>query len=293
PKVIYQAYQLLVQQQPQVVLSFGGYVAVPIAIAAWFLNLPIVTHEQTRTLGLANRLISWLARYTAVSFQHTLATLEPTQAKLTGNPVRSSLKQQSKTRPSWLAKTRQPILMVMGGNQGSKIINQTIAAALPKLVQDWQVVHQCGNPTQKNHYQQELTKLQMQLPDHQQQYYQVRPWFTELELAWLYQHAKLVVSRAGANTIWELMTMKMPAILIPLPHARANEQQLNARYLADQGGAVLLPQSQLEAKTLLTTLTQAKSQLKLMRENLAQLDLPRQTSAQIYQLLIKALDESS
>lgn len=292
-KSVSQALTIVKREKPDVFLSFGGYLAVPIAIACWLKKVPIVTHEQTKSMGKANRFIVKLATRVALSFSESVRWVSPSKVVLTGNPIRKQiLKRQP--RPSWLPKKiTLPILLVMGGNQGSKIINTTVSHLLPQLVEDWLVIHQCGQPTKNDNYLQQLEIVRSKLEPSLQTRYQLKEWIDEADLFWIYQHALGVVSRSGANSVLEIALSQLPSILIPLPFSHNDEQYLNAHWLVEAGGAILLEQSALTPATLLGLLAQMQQSASLMREHLGSLYIETEAAQNIYQLLVKTTDEWS
>jgi UDP-N-acetylglucosamine--N-acetylmuramyl-(pentapeptide) pyrophosphoryl-undecaprenol N-acetylglucosamine transferase len=154
------------------------------------------------------------------------------------------------------------LLVVTGGSQGSQVINQVIDQLLPQLLTEWCVVHQRGEQANDR------------VP-HAVGWYFPRVWLTDTELFWLWrQTACLTISRAGANTICELAVLRVPAILIPLPFAYQDEQKMNARWLADQGGAIVLEQAELTPAKLSSALRQLAKQATQMRAALGTTDLP-------------------
>jgi UDP-N-acetylglucosamine--N-acetylmuramyl-(pentapeptide) pyrophosphoryl-undecaprenol N-acetylglucosamine transferase len=261
-KAVTEAKKIFHIEQPSVFMSFGGYVAVPLAVAAWQLGIPIVTHEQTRSRGLASALIARLAQKIAVAYPESATQFTPQKVVVTGNPLRNELLTDLPAAPEWLTSEIQsgelPLLYVTGGNQGSATLNTVIQQALPELTQSWLVVHQCGNETAQHNYLDELEKRREELPVAQQMRYVVRPWITGSELAWLYHHVTAVVSRAGANTVQEVQYFGIPTVFVPLPFARGQEQLLNAQAVAQAGGALVLEQSELSVSTLLAALAAIK-----------------------------------
>lgn len=276
---------IVLRYRPQVFVSFGGYVALPMAIACWLCWVPIVTHEQTRSAGSANRFISRLARKVAISYPESLRFFAAKKTVVTGNPLRQQLF-ITQPKPDWLpASISRPVLYVTGGNQGSAIINHIVQQSLKQLTKHWLVVHQCGAPTAKQHYLADLTKAKQQLSAAGRENYIVREWITEAELGWLYQHVTAVVSRAGANTISELTAQQVPAVLIPLPFAHYDEQTMNAEVLAKAGGAVVIPQRELTTKTLLTALDKIQRYRRSMSSKLKSLPVTQDADAKLYQVV--------
>jgi len=244
-----QALSIINKTQPDIFLTFGGYLAVPLGLVAKMKGIPIVTHEQTTKLGLANQLLTRLAVKTAVSFPQTLCLVPKKRGVLTGNPVRAEIL-ANQSQPSYLPAVNKPLVYITGGSLGSEIINTTLAQILPQLLKKYIVIHQCGPATKKRSYAQELDRLVSQLPKQQKQRYYVKDWIEAKDLSWIYRHAGCVVSRAGANTTMELQQTATPSILIPLPFAYNDEQLKNARDLAKTGGSLIIEQRQLGPKVL-------------------------------------------
>lgn len=281
------AFWLLLRHRPDVFVSFGGYVAVPVAIAAKLQGIKVVTHEQTRAPGVANRFIARVADKIAVSFTDTAEYFPAKKVVMTGNPVRSELFARKPERPSWLPALlpNKPLLYVTGGNQGSQIINDVIAQALPHLTKQWFIIHQCGGKTATADYLQQLERAKHTLGSTGQMAYYPREWISTDELTWIYRHAAGVVSRAGANTLVELAVLGIPSVLVPLPFSHHQEQQRNAEWLSEQRGAILLPQKDFNPESLLHALTKMKTQRTKMRAELLSLKVPKNGDAQLWQVI--------
>lgn len=281
----YKALGILLKYKPDIFLSFGGYLALPLAIASHMLRIPIVTHEQTRTAGLANQLIGKLAKKIAVSDTSSTKYFDAKKVVVTGNPLRTVLFETQK-RPTWLKSTpNRPLLYITGGNQGSEIINSITQQSLRPLLSQWFVVHQCGNPTSQRNYKVELEQSVQRLSPNLRNNYVVREWVSDTELGWLYQHASVVISRAGANTVAELIAHHLPSILIPLPFARHDEQALNAQYMAELGGAEVLNQKDLNSESLLKKLSLVKKYHATMTHHLENVPPPTDASEKLYDVL--------
>ncbi len=288
---VFQAAKIICRYRPQVILAFGGYVAIPVTITAWLLRIPVVTHEQTRATGLANQIIARFARKVAISHGESSKFFPHHKVVLTGNPIRSQLFTTRATKPQWLTSPLSesyPLLYITGGNQGSQILNDTISQILPQLTTKWTVIHQCGNPTATSDYQKNLLALRNQLPSSKQQRYFVQPWVDTTELAWIYRHAAGVISRAGANTVDELAHFHLPSILIPLPFAHHQEQLLNAQALAKKRVAVIIPQRKLNPEVLLKKTTWLRNQFDQIRKKFPQEETSQDLAAEkIYEVLQK------
>ncbi len=243
-----QASWYVLSHRPKLIISFGGYVAVPVAMAAAFFSIPVVTHEQTLRLGLANRIIGLFAKKVFYSF-------------VTGLPMRQELFHPP-AKPTFVVANNKPILYITGGSTGAVSLNERLAPLMKDLLDTWCIIHQLG---QQSHRE--------ALGDT----YITAPYFSTSDVAWIYKHATLIISRAGANTVWELAVLGKIALLIPLPWSAENEQLNNARWLADKGSAIVLEQKDATSerlKEVLDGMVKQKSELLAAAKTL-QPDMPR------------------
>lgn len=232
------------KHRPSIIVSFGGYVAVPVVFAGRLLGIPAVTHEQTQTLGFANRLIQPFVQRTYLGVRTRSEILSP-RTKYIGALFRPSLF-LPRTRPLIIAPTNKPILYIMGGTEGSVAVNEAIYPIIPALTKQFYIIHQTGQYSFKRahtmHMFLEKTAREGYLPIA----------YLDMPLhAWVLRHARLVVSRAGANTINELIVFSVVAILIPLPWSGAGEQHQNALPMELSGSGRILDQSILSPASLL------------------------------------------
>lgn len=282
-----QASSVIKKTKPDVILSFGGYLALPVAIAGYLKKVPVITHEQTRSMGVANKMIAKFSSAVAISYSESKKEIEHKNIVLTGNPIRKYLF-DSVEKPSWLDLDKsKPILYITGGNQGSRAINRFIGQIIEQLTVSWNVVHQCGNPTSENNYLAELEQKKAKLTKEHQLRYSIRNWISDQELAWIYQHADLVISRSGANSISELEAFALPAILIPLPNSYQNEQQINAEHFLKNNNGILLPEKDLTRDLLSASISQI---MKKKRINKSFKYNPTIVE-NIYKLLLSVTDE--
>jgi UDP-N-acetylglucosamine--N-acetylmuramyl-(pentapeptide) pyrophosphoryl-undecaprenol N-acetylglucosamine transferase len=244
PIGVAQAYGALKRIQPDIVFSTGGYVAVPTALAASRLGIPIVTHEQTAQLGLATRIIARYADVLALSFPVPLDGNHVGNARVivTGNPVRPTIFGGDAARGAarFGLTTDLPTIYVTGGARGSSPINERIEKALPLLLPFVQIIHSTG-PADANGDYPRLVEVKKHLSEEQRGRYIVVETLAD-ELADVYALAALVVGRSGAGTVAELAALGKPSILIPLPGTGGDEATKNARVLADADAAILIPQ---------------------------------------------------
>ncbi|MCL4389911.1 MAG: UDP-N-acetylglucosamine--N-acetylmuramyl-(pentapeptide) pyrophosphoryl-undecaprenol N-acetylglucosamine transferase [Patescibacteria group bacterium] len=229
----------LIKYRPNVILSFGGYVAVPVVFWAWVFRLKIFTHEQTTVYGRSNKFISLLADKILVSWPESLQHFPANRVILTGNPLREEILRQ---RPT--ANDQRPTIYVTGGSQGAHVINIAIEKILPELVKKYQVIYQTGDAGRYHDYER-LVKLESKR-------YIVRRQFSGLESADALAKATLIISRAGANTVCEILALGKMAILIPLPYSFEHEQEKNGQMVAGAGLGEVLPQEDLTPKKLLS-----------------------------------------
>ena len=250
PAGMLNALRILRALRPRVVFGTGGFVALPVMFGAALLRVPVVLHEQTAVPGLANRLGARFARRIAVTFPDKAGCFPASRVVVTGNPLRPELRAGS--RSSAIARFQLdpavPLVYVTGGAQGAHRINRVVGEALPSLVGQAQLIHQCGdNPATGD--RQWLEERRTALPARLAHRYTVVPYVGD-ELAGIYAAAALVVARAGAGTVNECCQLGVPALYVPLPGTRGDEQTENARLVERVGGAVVLPQSVLTAERL-------------------------------------------
>jgi UDP-N-acetylglucosamine--N-acetylmuramyl-(pentapeptide) pyrophosphoryl-undecaprenol N-acetylglucosamine transferase len=244
PLGIIQARRLLRRFRPDAVFSTGGFVSVPAVLAARGVA-PVLTHEQTAILGLANRINARFAAILALSYAETEAAAHgrSPRVEVTGNPVRAALRAGDRARgfARWGFDPNLPLVYVTGGARGASPINQRVESLLPELLDRCQILHQTG-PASANDDLARLTAARETWPaPHYDRYQPVE--YVRDELPDVYAAASLVVGRAGAGTVAELAFVGLPSVLIPLPGAGGDEQTRNARVLAGRGAAVLLPQA--------------------------------------------------
>ncbi|MBD9354475.1 undecaprenyldiphospho-muramoylpentapeptide beta-N-acetylglucosaminyltransferase [Methylomonas albis] len=246
-----QARRILKQRQPNVVLGMGGFVAGPGGIMAKWLGIPLVIHEQNRIPGTTNRLLVKLAaRKVLEAFPDSFG--KAVQAICTGNPLRNAfigLPEKSEWHPQAGRNLR---ILVLGGSQGAKVLNDTVPDALANLA-NLDVKHQTGSAMQA-----EVAERYRTLGLNAEALA-----FIE-DMASAYQWADLIICRAGAMTVSEVAACGLPAIFVPLLHAIDDHQTANAQYLTEAGAALLLPQPELNAESLRKTIEQAMTSLNSM-----------------------------
>jgi len=230
-------------QKPDLVFSKGGFVAVPVVIAAKRAGIPVIIHESDMTPGLANKLCLSSADKICVNFPETLKYLPEEKAVLTGTPIRKELFQGDRLRGLQFCGfgTEKPVILVVGGSTGAAALNDAIWNLLPTLLKSFQIVHLCGKGKANPAY------------DGTEGYAQFE--YVNKELRDIFAASSLVISRAGANAICELLALKKPNILIPLTAAASRgDQILNAESFEQQGYSYLLREENLTNETLLAAI---------------------------------------
>lgn len=235
-----EAKKILKEIKPDVVFSKGGFVSVPVVRAAAALKIPCIIHESDMTPGLANKLCIPVAKKVCCNFPETLNHLPEGKAVLTGSPIREELAKGNKLAAYEVCgfTANKPVIMVIGGSLGSMAINKAVREALPTLLHDFQVVHICGKEkidnlllTTKGYHQFEYLKA---------------------ELKDIFAMADLVISRAGANAICEILALKKPNLLIPLPAGSSRgDQILNAASFEAQGYSMVISEDDLTKEFLI------------------------------------------
>ena len=234
-----EARSYLKEFRPNVVFSKGGFVSVPVVRAAASLKIPCIIHESDMTPGLANKLCIPVAKKVCCNFPETLKMLPPDKAVLTGSPIRAELAQGNKLSGLDMCgfTANKPVIMVIGGSLGAASVNKAVREALPQLLEDFQVVHICGKDKVDN--------LLLNTAGYKQFEY------VRAELKDLFAMADVVISRAGANAICELLALKKPNILIPLPSSSSRgDQLLNARSFESQGFSIVIDEDDLTTSLL-------------------------------------------
>lgn len=239
-----EAMRLIRKYRPDVVFSKGGFVAVPVVLAARHYKIPTIIHESDMTPGLANKICIPSAVRVCCNFPETLNYLPKEKAVLTGSPIRKELLEGDRLTGlnySGLSASR-PILLVIGGSLGAVAINNQIRKILPRLLKSFQVIHICGKGN-----------LDESLIGHSGY---VQYEYVDAPLRHLFAASDLVVSRAGANSICELLALRKPNILIPLSAAASRgDQILNARSFERQGYSIVLEEEELNKQVLLESIT--------------------------------------
>lgn len=239
-KGMFEAKKLIRDLKPDVIFSKGGFVSVPVVLAGKKCKVPVIIHESDMTPGLANKIAIPSATKVCCNFPETLEYLPKEKAVLSGSPIRQELLTGDKDRALKFCNFTEdkPVILVIGGSLGSVAVNNAVRSALPELSKTFQIVHLCG----KGKVDEALNGT----PGYQQFEY------IKEELRDLFAMADVVISRAGANAICELLALRKPNLLIPLSaNASRGDQILNARSFERQGFSLVLEEEEVTKDTLL------------------------------------------
>lgn len=237
-----QAFYFLLKAKPDVILSFGGYLAVPVVLIGWVLGIPALTHEQTIVVGYANKVVSRFAKKVLISWPQSGKFFPKDKVVYSGLPIRACIF-EARTQ-NFIADNELPTIYITAGKSGSHFINELIKSSLPELLGFCNVIHQCGDNSVHKDYGQ-LSELYSQIKSLSIGIYFLRKFITDEEVGEAYARAAFVISRSGAHTVTELLTLQKPCLLIPIPWVSHNEQYENAKLLVNAGLAKILAQQSL------------------------------------------------
>ncbi len=240
-KGYFEAIRILRKEKPKAVFSKGGFVSVPVVLAAKHLGIPAIIHESDMTPGLANKIAMRGATKVCCNFPETVNYLPKEKAVLSGCPIRRELLEGDRLKALTFTglSGKKPILLIIGGSLGSVFVNNAVRGSLEELLRDFEIIHLCG----KGNLDESLTG--------KEGYVQYE--FISEELPDLFAAADIVISRAGANAICELLALRKPNILVPLSlNASRGDQILNARSFMKQGYSYMIEEEEVNSESLLS-----------------------------------------
>ena len=243
PMGFIRGYKLVKDIKPDLTLSFGSSAGAVVSFWSSFLNIPVVIHEQTSTAGRANIISSYFAKLILISRESSKPFFNKHKTRLVGNPINSQIINSLDIAKN----TRVKSILITGGSRGSKWINDAVKPILPRLLEKYFVIHQTGDAN-IDEFESFKKNILVENSDKYFCFGQTEPG----NMAEILIKSDIVISRAGANTVWELVALKKPSILIPIPWTYNNEQTENAKYMADLGLAYILPQKDLSPQRLLS-----------------------------------------
>lgn len=256
----FDAHKILKEFQPELIISTGGYVSVPVTFVAWLMKIPIYIHEQTAAVGLSNRIASRFAKKIFITFPESIKYFDSRKTIHVGNAIRKSVFRRDgkgeltdNLKRMLGQKSNYPIIYFSGGGFGSHILNITVRQMLPYLLQDFQVVLQTGDNQTFRDYDTIYSDWKSMRENLRSRLY-ITKFVGDDEIGHLFGNVDMFVGRSGANTVYELGALGIPAILIPIPWVTHNEQELNAQILVNIGQAKILPEGELTPEKLKMTI---------------------------------------
>jgi UDP-N-acetylglucosamine--N-acetylmuramyl-(pentapeptide) pyrophosphoryl-undecaprenol N-acetylglucosamine transferase len=267
PVGVLQAFKVVRAFGPDAVLSTGGYVCVPTVLAATLLRVPVLTHEQTVTVGLANRIAGRFAKRIALTFPQSkelLSKRSAAKSEVTGNPLRQQLFAGSRDNAARFGfvpgDDLLPCVFVTGGAQGARVINRAIAAATPTLLKSARILHQCGTLDVE-----ELRTARENLDPQLAQRWQLRTFIESDEIGDAWAISDVLIARAGAGTVTEACALAKPAVYVPLEPTSGEEQLKNAERSVAGGGAFIVRQAECSAESIIAAVQPLLESLELRR----------------------------
>ncbi|MDD5043088.1 MAG: undecaprenyldiphospho-muramoylpentapeptide beta-N-acetylglucosaminyltransferase [Patescibacteria group bacterium] len=271
----FESLEIISREKPGVILSAGGFVSVPVVWAGWFLGVPSLIHQQDVIPGLANKLMSPVAKKITLALPQSAEKFKQKKTVVVGNPVREEILQGDRNRGVHFfgLKSDLPTLLILGGGTGALAVNHLVLEALPELIKFCQVIH--------------LTGKGKRIQAGEFENYHAYEFLTG-EMAEAYVVADLVVTRAGMGTLTELSRLGKPAVIIPIPDSH---QEANAKVFSANGGAILLEQDGLGVSSFVSQireLLQDKKGLESLSENIKKI-IPTNAAEKISEEIIRII----
>lgn len=249
---------LLFKIRPRIILSFGGFASFPVVVVGYCLRIPIIIHEQTAAVGRANKLSARFAKKIALARESSKKYFPSGKCKVIGNPLLTQIAEiEPKNKIG-----KPPTIFVTGGSRGSQTINTFILKVLEKLLKRYIVIHQTGFLDYEK-----INKLRNSLPNDLKKRYEIYPVLDPMDIDGVYRRADIIIARAGANTVSEIIATKRPSVLIPIPWSYGNEQARNAKFAEKFGVATILNQEILSGSVLFDAVREIEVNWKNIVEN--------------------------
>lgn len=253
PIGIIQSFWHLLIFMPDVIFSKGGYASLPVVIAGWVYQIPIMIHESDSVPGKTNEILGKLANRVAISYPQSESYFVPEKTVLTGNPLREDINQgdSQKIKGKFSLAESKKTIFIWGGSQGSEMINSKIIQILPELLKKYQIIHQTG----KNNFEKVKRMAgELGIKEGRGGYHAIS--FVEDDLKDILAAADLIISRAGANSLSEIAANKKPSIIIPLENSANDHQMKNAYSLSQIGGCLVLEEENLGENMLMSRINE-------------------------------------
>lgn len=265
---IIDSWKVIRSFKPDLIISTGGFVTVPICLVGWLLKIPIYIHEQTAAVGLTNKISARFAKRVYTSFPQSKQFFPKEKVLHVGNAVREKVLQTDgkgevvdAIKKMINKKATKPIILVTGGGQGSHKINITIRSMLRYLVEEFQIILQTGDNQVYKDYQILKTDWR-RLPANLQDSFFPTKYISADEIGFAFANADFHIGRAGANFVYEIGVTRLPSIFIPIPWVTHNEQEKNAQTLVDIGLAKILPEGELSPERLFSEIKKFRQFIK-------------------------------
>ena len=287
PYSLRDTYKKLKFENPDILLSFGGYISVPVALSAFLLRIPIVIHEQTQKAGAGNKFVSRFANKVCITFESSRKFFPKNKTVLTGNPIRREVFEI-------LHKIRVPdskkIIYITGGSTGAHRINMLVKEALAGLLNLGTIIHQTGDTSLTGDYT-ILQEERKKLPDSLHDNYIIKKYIETEELGWIYKNADVIISRSGINTVLELMATNSVALLIPLEVGQKDEQLDNAKLYSKTTLGIYRHQDDLTPASLVSEVEKLIKETKERKSKSITPFLPTNAARQVADILISIHEE--
>lgn len=260
---IFQAQWKLFRFMPNVIFSKGGYGSLPIVIVGWMFGIPIIIHESDSIPGLVNKISSRFAKRIAIAFPSAAKYFQDSKVAILGNPTREDLMIGSAEEAKTILKLKgdKNLILIIGGSQGARAINDLVMTSLDDLLLRYEIILICG---EKN-YRDLFNESEARLKQGQKEYFHLFP-FLKSELKHALTAASLIVSRAGAGSIFEIAYLGKPSILIPLPNSAQDHQLENAYEYSKFGGAIVIEQQNMTPHLFLDNINRILGDENLFRQ---------------------------
>lgn len=263
PSGFFSSISILRKVRPDVVITFGGYIGLPVGLAAAVMGIPVVLHEQTQNMGLAARFLSYFAQKICISFKSSETHFPESKTVFTGNPVRAEIIETKNKIPLPAGK----VVYITGGSTGSHFINSLMYEIAEKLLSDFILVHQTGESLKYDDYDR-LQKLRESFDENKKKRYILRKFIFPEEIGSIFAQADLILSRSGANSVSEIMMTQKMSLLIPLPHGQDNEQLVNAKLIESLGIGEYIEQDNATSVAVLSKIHSMSENENVYRKNM-------------------------
>ena len=270
------ALLLIFLVRPGIVVSFGGFAAFPVVVCAWALRIPVIIHEQTAAAGLANRLSVPFSRKIAIARESSREFFPKEKTILVGNPVRREF---FAIKPKASVDGR-PVIFATGGSRGAKNLNQAIFDLVPALVEEYFLIHLCGEFDFHR-----AKRIRNSLPVRLRKRYEVYSTISPFEMPGYFSKADVVIGRSGANTVAEVIASRRRAIFVPIPWAQSDEQTINAQLATKEGLAKIITQAELTSGVLLSLIKEILAEEKKFNKKSAIRDLDMHAAVNLAKII--------